>query len=69
MTTAPISEYSMMNGYKYGAESCTMVPMMLMRPQLRFVLGLGVPRSACGNSASRFSNDSSEAVSLCERPE
>lgn len=40
-----------------------------MRPQLEFVLGLGVARNACGNNASKLSNDSSEVVSLCERPE
>lgn len=28
-------EYSMMNGNKYGAESCTIVPIMLTLPQLK----------------------------------
>lgn len=41
MTAAPISEYSMMKGNRYGAESCTILPMMLTRPQLKKSLELG----------------------------
>lgn len=42
MTAAPMSEYSMMKGKRYGAESCTIVPIMLILPQLSGSMALTV---------------------------
>lgn len=61
----PINEYSTMNGYKYGAESCTIVPMILTRPQLELLEVEAEAINACGNSESKLSS----SVTLCDNPE
>lgn len=65
MTTAPISEYSMTKGYKYGAESLTIVPMIFTRPQLvpfivEFTVIEASPATAVRASGKRLSKLSKE---------
>jgi hypothetical protein len=55
MTAAPIRLYSMMNGKRYGAESCTMEPMMLTRPQVGTELTVALLVRASGNRLAMFS--------------
>lgn len=48
----------MMKGYRYGLESCTIVPIIFTLPQLSVVLGMIVflrAVSACGRMPSMYS--------------
>lgn len=55
MTAAPIKLYSMINGKRYGAESCTIEPMMLTRPQVGTEPAVPLLVRASGNRLSMFS--------------
>lgn len=59
MTAAPIKEYSMMKGYKYGAESDTIVPIIGFLPHTVVLSMFAI--SAAG---FRASNDSNISVAL-----
>lgn len=51
-----MSEYSIMKGYKYGLESCTIVPMIFTLPQLSVLLTVELKAvHACGSKPSRNS--------------
>ena len=55
MTAAPIRLYSMINGKRYGAESCTMEPMILTRPQVGAESPVALLLRASGNRLPMFS--------------
>lgn len=56
ITVAPIREYSIMKGYKYGLESCTIVPIIFTLPQLFELLTVELKAvHACGSKPSRYS--------------
>jgi hypothetical protein len=55
MTAAPIRLYSMINGKRYGAESCTMEPMILTRPQMGAESPVALLVRASGNRLPMFS--------------
>lgn len=61
-----------MNGYKYGAESCTIDPIILTRPQLVLLPAAASgnadgPTKADGNKESKLSNERS-SVSFRANP-
>jgi hypothetical protein len=55
MTAAPIRLYSMINGKRYGAESCTMEPMILTRPHAGAESPVALLVSASGNRLPKYS--------------
>jgi len=55
MTAAPIRLYSMINGKRYGAESCTMEPMILTRPHVGAESPVALLVRASGNRLPKFS--------------
>lgn len=55
MTAAPINEYSMMNGNRYGALSCTMVPIIFILSHVAGSISVSFEDiRACGKIAVRL---------------